>query len=41
MNLPSRPHPETFHEPAADNYPIGGFTWRHIRTDIERPVVII
>ncbi|NMZ32604.1 alpha/beta fold hydrolase [Pseudomonas proteolytica] len=41
MNLPTRLHPEAFREPAADSYPIGGFTWRHIRTDIARPVVII
>ncbi|CRM65320.1 MULTISPECIES: alpha/beta hydrolase family protein [Pseudomonas] len=41
MNLPTRPAPQTFCEPAADGYPIGGFTWRHPRTDLERPVVII
>ena len=41
MNLPTRPQPEAFREPAADGYPIGGFTWRHLRTDFERPVVII
>ncbi|WP_410020173.1 MULTISPECIES: alpha/beta fold hydrolase [unclassified Pseudomonas] len=41
MNLPTRSHPETFSELAADGYLIGGFSWRHIRTDIERPVVII
>ncbi|MGB3126854.1 MAG: alpha/beta fold hydrolase [Pseudomonas sp.] len=41
MNLPTRPAPETFSEPAADGYLIGGFTWRHIRTDPTRPVVII
>ncbi|WP_395609573.1 alpha/beta fold hydrolase [Pseudomonas sp. B22129] len=41
MNLPTRPAPEAFHEPAADGYAIGGFTWRHIRTDPARPVVII
>ncbi|ARB29654.1 alpha/beta fold hydrolase [Pseudomonas tolaasii] len=32
---------EPFKEPAADGYPIGGFTWRHIRTEPTRPVVII
>jgi len=41
MNLPTRPQPEAFREPAADGYPIGGFTWRHLRTDFERPVVVI
>ncbi|WP_425226328.1 alpha/beta fold hydrolase [Pseudomonas palleroniana] len=41
MNLPTRPAPETFRQAAADGYPIGGFTWRHIRTDPTRPVVII
>ncbi|NWE82018.1 alpha/beta fold hydrolase, partial [Pseudomonas edaphica] len=41
MNLPTRPAPQTFCEPAADGYPIGGFTWRHPCTDFERPVVII
>ncbi|MGY2374703.1 alpha/beta hydrolase family protein [Pseudomonas sp. SDO524_S393] len=30
-----------FKEPAADGYLLGGFTWRHIRTDLNRPVVII
>lgn len=30
-----------FREPAADGYPLGGFIWRHIRTDPTRPVVII
>jgi predicted alpha/beta hydrolase len=30
-----------FREPAVDGYPLGGFTWRHIRTDPTRPVVII
>ncbi|WP_248732432.1 alpha/beta fold hydrolase [Pseudomonas sp. MWU13-2517] len=41
MNLPTRPAPEAFRQPAADGYLIGGFTWRHIRTDATRPVVII
>lgn len=41
MNLPTRPAPDVFQEPAADGYLIGGFTWRHIRTDPTRPVVII
>lgn len=41
MNLPIRPEPEVFREPAADGHLIGGFTWRHVRTDLERPVVII
>ena len=30
-----------FKEPTADNHFLGGFTWRHVRTDFERPVVII
>ncbi len=30
-----------FHEPAADGYPLGGFTWRHALPDARRPVVII
>ncbi|MBV4460825.1 alpha/beta fold hydrolase [Pseudomonas sp. COR58] len=30
-----------FHEPAADGYPLGGFTWRHALPDTRRPVVII
>ncbi|MCF5054939.1 alpha/beta hydrolase, partial [Pseudomonas syringae] len=41
MNLPPRPTPEPFSELTADNHTIGGFTWRHLRTDLERPVVII
>ncbi len=41
MHLPTRPAPEAFREPAADGYPIGGFTWRHLRTALERPVVVI
>lgn len=41
MNLPTRPAPEAFREPAPDNYAVGGFTWRHVRTDPTRPVVII
>jgi predicted alpha/beta hydrolase len=41
MNLPTRPTPESFSELTADNHAIGGFTWRHLRTDLERPVVII
>lgn len=40
--ISSKPgHSEPFKEPAADGYLIGGFTWRHLRTDFERPVVII
>jgi len=31
----------SFRAPAADGYPLGGFTWRHIRSDPTRPVVII
>ena len=34
MNLPTRPNLEAFHEPAADGYTLGGFTWRHPRTDL-------
>jgi predicted alpha/beta hydrolase len=41
MNLPTRPTQEAFLESAADGHPLGGFTWRHPRTDLERPVVII
>ncbi len=41
MNLRTRPNLEAFHEPAADGYTLGGFTWRLPRTDLERPVVII
>lgn len=41
MNLPIRPEPEAFQEPAADGHLLGGFTWRHVRTDFDRPVVII
>lgn len=41
MNLPAQPAPETFREPAADGHLLGGFTWRHVRTDLTRPVVII
>ncbi|MGY2176165.1 alpha/beta hydrolase family protein [Pseudomonas azotoformans] len=38
---PTRDHGESFKEPAADGHLLGGFTWRHIRTDPTRPVVII
>ena len=38
---PARNHRESFKETAADGHLIGGFTWRHIRTDPTRPVVII
>ncbi len=31
----------SFRAPAADGYPLGGFTWRHIRSDPTRPVVVI
>ena len=41
MNLPTRPAPEAFREPAADGYLLGGFSWRHVRTDLARPAVII
>ena len=41
MNLPTRPTQEAFLESTADGHPLGGFTWRHPRTDLERPVVII
>lgn len=41
MNLPAQPAPEAFREPAADGHLLGGFTWRHVRTDLTRPVVII
>ena len=27
---------EPFVEPASDGHPIGGFTWRHVRTDVDR-----
>ncbi|KJZ36253.1 alpha/beta fold hydrolase [Pseudomonas fluorescens] len=32
---------EPFKEPAADGFMLGGFTWRHVRQDATRPVVII
>ncbi|VVO10372.1 alpha/beta fold hydrolase [Pseudomonas fluorescens] len=32
---------ESFREVAADGFTLGGFTWRHPRTDNKRPVVII
>lgn len=32
---------EPFKEPAADGFMLGGFTWRHVRQDASRPVVII
>ncbi|SFB00393.1 alpha/beta fold hydrolase [Pseudomonas sp. NFPP24] len=38
---PARDHSEPFKEPAADGHILGGFAWRHIRTDPARPVVII
>jgi predicted alpha/beta hydrolase len=48
LNDASSPTPATqpcqntsFRAPAADGYPLGGFTWRHIRSDPTRPVVII
>ena len=41
MNLPTRPTQAAFLESTADGHPLGGFTWRHLRTDLERPVVII
>ena len=37
--MPSQSTP--FKEPTADNHLLGGFTWRHPRTDFERAVVII
>lgn len=41
VTTPKPGQSESFKEPAADNYLLGGFTWRHVRTDLERPVVII
>ena len=38
---PQNSQSESFKESAADGHPLGGFTWRHPRTDRERPVVII
>ena len=38
---PALSQSEPFVEPATDGHPIGGFTWRHVRTDLERAVVII
>ena len=38
-HTPSQSTP--FKEPTSDNHLLGGFTWRHPRTDFERPVVII
>lgn len=38
----ARPGPsETFSEPAADGFVLGGFAWRHPQADPSRPVVII
>ncbi len=34
-------HRIPFKELAIDGYVLGGFTWRHLRTDLERPLVII
>ncbi|PRA30313.1 alpha/beta hydrolase family protein [Pseudomonas poae] len=39
--LSGRSRSDPFKEPATDGHPISGFTWRHPRTDLERPVVII
>ncbi len=33
-------HRIPFKELAIDGYVLGGFTWRHLRTDLERPLVI-
>jgi predicted alpha/beta hydrolase len=38
---PTPTHSTAFMECARDGYAIGGFTWRHPRTDPERPIVII
>jgi len=38
---PRNSQSESFKESAADGHPLGGFTWRHARTDLERAVVII
>lgn len=40
-STPTLSQSEPFEEHASDGHPIGGFTWRHVRTDVERPVVII
>src|SRR5207253_2858361 len=32
---------DSFKEPAADGFVLGGFTWRHLHAGAERPVVII
>jgi predicted alpha/beta hydrolase len=41
LPLPTGTLGESFKEPAADGFILGGFTWRHANQDPTRPVVII
>lgn len=41
LPLPTGTPGESFKEPAADGFILGGFTWRHANQDSTRPVVII
>ena len=41
LPLPTGTPGESFKEPAADGFILGGFTWRHTNQDPTRPVVII
>lgn len=41
LPLPTGTPGESFKEPAADGFILGGFTWRHANQDPTRPVVII
>ncbi|PQO96746.1 alpha/beta hydrolase [Pseudomonas frederiksbergensis] len=41
LPLPTRTPGESFREPAADGFLLGGFTWRHPHQDPTRPVVIV
>ncbi|WP_095144568.1 alpha/beta fold hydrolase [Pseudomonas sp. Irchel s3b6] len=41
LPLPALPLKAPFKEPAADDFPLGGFTWRHATADASRAVVII
>ncbi|WP_339524582.1 alpha/beta hydrolase family protein [Pseudomonas sp. EL_65y_Pfl2_R96] len=41
LPLPTRTPGESFKEPAADGFLLGGFTWRHVHQDPTRAVVII
>lgn len=41
LPLPTTGPSESFKEPAADGFVLGGFAWRHILQNTNRPVVII